>query len=377
MKERNYFQQVQKNYEEINNRWLNLHFHLLLSCAVIGIFLECIMFFVVKAVGQLNCTPEQYAVKYIIVPSAFMIAITIVSFLIVRTPKLSTSVKQYSISILFALFAFVISMVHSIFIAALASAIFPILMTVMYECQRLTFITGGICTISQALNGFFIFWDSDKKMTDLYAIDVAITIVVTILVWYSCFLMIKFCKKKRAIILTNDVERVRLQDEIVIDPLTGVGNKLALKNKTEQPLIDNQTAFFIAMLDIDGFKRINDTYGHLFGDEVLKCIGTAMLNIHVPASAYRYGGDEFCIIFDEPSLELVIEQVKMIQQHLKDEIKMPNDDGDVLLSVGITERATQKSWSALLEQADNALYESKRNANGRIVLFSKMHAPNA
>lgn len=88
------------------------------------------------------------------------------------------------------------------------------------------------------------------------------------------------------------------------------------------------------MLELDHFKEINDTYGHLFGDDVLRYVGNALRDIE-GAESYRYGGDEVCIVFTEKQIEKVLQQIQNAQDYLHDNIEIPDTKANVDASVGI------------------------------------------
>lgn len=89
------------------------------------------------------------------------------------------------------------------------------------------------------------------------------------------------------------IENAELRKMIGTDYLSGLLNRKALSNK--EAVLESEV---IVMMDLDGFKNVNDTYGHPFGDEVIKIMGEVIHeNIFHSDLAYRYGGDEFLIIF--------------------------------------------------------------------------------
>ena len=124
------------------------------------------------------------------------------------------------------------------------------------------------------------------------------------------------------------------------------------------------------MIDMDSFKHINDTYGHMVGDLFLKSFGF-ILKENKEIEAGRFGGEEFVILFSETSKEDAIMVAERIRQKVADfvfpfEEKQPN--GDLTISVGVAfspSDAIEKQ--SLLQIADERLYKAKSSGRNRVV----------
>lgn len=155
------------------------------------------------------------------------------------------------------------------------------------------------------------------------------------------------------------------------DPLTGAMNRRGILAHFQNILsrID-QPAPWLALVDLDGFKLINDTYGHAAGDAVLCAVSERILGVAEIAGSGRLGGDEFAIvIFGEMDLE----GVRAILEGLAENISRPIPFGDRMLairaSIGI-HRCTDSDVSGCLERADVALYKAKETRNAAIGEFT-------
>lgn len=361
--------QVTEGYQQINNYWMRLHFHLLVWCTWITGILEIVMYFIIDKSGGLSCPASEYWIKYIVTPVSLNIGISLLALLVYRNKKAPVILKQYMISFLFVFLAFVLALMHSGFIAVLVTAVFPVLMTIMYEDQKLTFVTAAMSVTMQFISGYFVFWDQEKVLDSSYIINLIILLTATFSTWFTCYFMIGFIRKKREIIINNDIERFQLQIKVNIDGLTNVGNKLALMSRLEENAFGSDKICCLAMLDVDEFKEINDNYGHLFGDDVLRYLGEGMRNIPIQAEAFRYGGDEFCILFWEPSMEIVIKEVAAVQKFLQDSIAIPDNKMSLAVSAGIASYEDHITPLDLLRKADHALYESKKQQGNQITIY--------
>ncbi|MEW8317849.1 MAG: GGDEF domain-containing protein [Candidatus Thiodiazotropha sp.] len=173
--------------------------------------------------------------------------------------------------------------------------------------------------------------------------------------------------------LQSEVEKLR--DEISMDALTGLFNRRAL-NKRMNELIesygDTATPFSILMLDIDHFKRFNDSFGHIIGDEVIRRVGlvmrTELRELDFPA---RYGGEEFTVLLPETDITHALGIARTIHQSVAKLILVKRSTKErlpsVTVSVGAASFRHGDSSESLLERADQALYQAKESGRNRIV----------
>lgn len=148
-----------------------------------------------------------------------------------------------------------------------------------------------------------------------------------------------------------------LRQEIMKDPLTGTLNRVGLRGAWNE-LAAEATA--VASVDIDHFKKINDTYGHASGDRALQHVAEAM---RVPgAIPVRISGDEFIIILTKDPRETMEE----IMERVRVPVLVKGNKILVTISVGIQENNPNMTLSQLLDLSDNAMYVSKRNGRDTI-----------
>jgi diguanylate cyclase (GGDEF)-like protein len=170
--------------------------------------------------------------------------------------------------------------------------------------------------------------------------------------------------------------RQALSHQANTDALTGLPNRLALTQDLEQlDRISRRSGrgYCLAMCDVDFFKRYNDTYGHLAGDEALRRVAmTLQAGIRECDRVYRYGGEEFLIVFPEQTTAEALIPVQRTLDQLSGqalEHRTGGPTGVITLSVGISGFAAGKPLTsqALLADADQALYQAKSTGRNRIV----------
>ena len=171
------------------------------------------------------------------------------------------------------------------------------------------------------------------------------------------------------------------------DDLTGLLGRRALNER----LKSLGHSYTIAMLDVDHFKRFNDTHGHDVGDEVLKLVASRIGRVGSGGTAYRYGGEEFCIVFPRKSVEdcveplgRVREQIAGYQMSIRDRALRPvrsrdgsskrgatrlgNSHVSVTISAGVAARSEDCPVAAeVLVAADHKLYRAKKDGRNRVV----------
>ena len=175
--------------------------------------------------------------------------------------------------------------------------------------------------------------------------------------------------------LRDDLERAR--GEALVDPLTGVLNRKGFEKQLDallaQPLAEGQSHCLV-MLDIDHFKTVNDTHGHVMGDRVIQGLGE-ILRVSVPNpahSAARYGGEEFAIVLPQCSLldgAKIAETVRIRTKAMKVRNRVTQDVlFSVTISGGVAAMRPGDDAAALIARADAALYASKHGGRDRVTM---------
>jgi diguanylate cyclase len=152
----------------------------------------------------------------------------------------------------------------------------------------------------------------------------------------------------------------RMRELADTDELTGLFNRRALKNAMT-PLIAAEQPLALILLDLDGFKAVNDQYGHGAGDQLLQEIGQRLCTAApAPASVARLGGDEFAILLpggDQASARSLADRALLA---LVKPIALPAATVRIGASAGVASAVGETSINALFSEADGALYAAKR-----------------
>ena len=160
------------------------------------------------------------------------------------------------------------------------------------------------------------------------------------------------------------------------DPLTGVYNRQHVERRAEAILDDAaQTGEAVGMLlvDLDEFKQLNDTHGHLAGDAVLRELTERIRSLIRPVDVLgRYGGDEFVFLLREATREHCRDVAERIRRSIADESLAPDDTVPTTVSIGAVHRPADAETDllTLLERADGALYQAKEAGKNRVQLWA-------
>jgi diguanylate cyclase len=168
------------------------------------------------------------------------------------------------------------------------------------------------------------------------------------------------------------VELDRVSAQARHDPLTGALNRKGLDEAIEREVSNarrKQRPLCLALLDIDNFKKINDTLGHNVGDSALAHLASVTRGCLRPQDTLaRYGGEEFVVIMPDTSMDAGIEAMTRLQRELSKQIFL---EGTVKIlitfSAGVAELAPEESGMEAIKRADQAMFLAKRSGKNRVL----------
>ena len=200
--------------------------------------------------------------------------------------------------------------------------------------------------------------------------DASLLAIIVAIIAYFVFIRPKD-QQIRAIMAALEESRLDAENLARFDVLTGVLSRRAIFDAFDAEVEHAKryvTALACLMLDLDHFKTINDTYGHQFGDEVLRRIA-GVISEHCRTNDHlgRYGGEEFLIILPETRINGATKLAERIRSAVA-ETSLDRKAERITLSIGVAEwRNDDDSTSRLISQADRALLEAKAAGRNRII----------
>jgi len=175
-------------------------------------------------------------------------------------------------------------------------------------------------------------------------------------------------------VLNSELEHKVAQLETLVneDPLTGISNRRRFFHEADRLLHEyreNGLGLFLAIVDIDDFKSVNDTYGHIIGDSVLKRFVATVLSVVGEEVCFaRLGGDEFVLIQYRCSAEETYKKIEAIRLKIASIKHIDGIDVQFTISIGVAQlRQSDHAIDDLIARADEKLYEAKRKGRNRVM----------
>ena len=175
--------------------------------------------------------------------------------------------------------------------------------------------------------------------------------------------------------INNALEYQHAMKLAMHDPLTGVFNRLAMDSMASREIElaqRNKSSLSMIALDIDFFKKVNDTYGHAFGDCVLKHLTECVKQCTRATDAmFRYGGEEFNLILNNTELSGALELAERIRQNIEQTPCTCNGKSiNITASMGISVLNEDDSKTSFFKRADDALYQAKAAGRNQVVFVN-------
>jgi diguanylate cyclase len=254
----------------------------------------------------------------------------------------------------------------------------PILVSVFYFQHRKVIFAFGLSLICF----LHLYWARLSEL-DIYELSDLFAMPAVLLVGgvVALGIMERGAELLRYLRSTLESEQELLVKNIIMDKLAKTDALTELYNHMSfheylDKLIEqgekHNLPFQLAVLDIDHFKKVNDTYGHRAGDAVLKQVATVIREmVSLNDFPARYGGEEFAVLFTDISLEAALEQCEQIRSKLSSMTYQVLGGNAVTISIGIHSYRQGCNKEDLFSGADEALYAAKRIGRNRTVVYSE------
>jgi diguanylate cyclase len=169
-----------------------------------------------------------------------------------------------------------------------------------------------------------------------------------------------------------EAELEHVSEQVSQDQLTGVLNRRGLDEAMQREMARaerRKSGLCVAVLDLDNFKKLNDTFGHQAGDDALIHLTKVVRKTLRPTDTVaRYGGEEFIILFSETDLEQAVLVMRRLQRELTKRFFLHNNERLLItFSAGVAMLAPGESQDALFARADKAMYQAKVQGKNRVV----------
>jgi diguanylate cyclase (GGDEF)-like protein len=162
-----------------------------------------------------------------------------------------------------------------------------------------------------------------------------------------------------------------LAQAAIVDSASGLFNRLYFQNRLQEELqraTRQATTLSLQMIDVDAFKAVNDSYGHLTGDSIIKDVADILRrSVRVFDVCARYGGDEFAVVMPGSGLQSATAVAERIRRRIAERQPPLSLEPSITVSIGVAELQPGEQARDLIDRADRALYEAKKAGKNRVV----------
>ncbi len=291
----------QSGYAGIEHAWLNLHYKTTIGLLLLACLVEVIMGIMLIHSDMLSTTAGMFILKFMVFPMGVNLMLVLFDTLVLKSRRFSYRQKIFIVSLVFAAMCLVLYTVHSAFTAMYYLFAIAIMLTTIYASYRLTLTVSAASIASVIISELFIVWDVDKQSifdNTLRMSNFVISILILIAFSIACMVAIRYEQRRNETSIQMEKERQHLQQSLKVDEMTGIFNRNALHAAMKGVEgLNPADKYILAIADIDHFKQVNDQYGHHVGDHCIAAFADILKESSPKATPYRYGGDEFCLLF--------------------------------------------------------------------------------
>lgn len=358
-------------YEQLLKGISLKHYRTFIFVAIIQLAVEIIYYFMLGPRHLLFLSPQKYLILYIALPTAINIVSLTITWLMLKSAdskKASWIITIESLIVLSGIYFF-----HNLFEVLCLTFFILTTLTLVYGERSLTIFTGIAAIFSKVgidlvlrytplmhrKYGFHLvnLYQSGSERSDLNIFNNILYIISILFTVFIGITMISLEGKKQ---LIHDMSK---------DSLTGLYNRKSVMEYLER-LLERKVSGIVILMDLDGFKQVNDKLGHPFGDKVLKDTAEViMTNFRSEDVVARLGGDEFMVVAKTLSLQNAIEKCDNLINNIEN--TYTSDDGEqvkIEASIGVAEfPADGDSLDSLYQTVDKALYKAKELGKGQII----------
>lgn len=371
-------------------------------CTLIIALTELALYFYVK--GPDGVLWNDFCVSNFYVPLAINLSVLVALTIIINNPNVKPVIMNYACVIGFVIVCTVVVTAHNDYPVLLAVFVVPVLWSTVFEDKLLCSATNVLCLIgilqltvtssiggrtsqiivnaddlardlgvkiadgTKYIDGDMLVDMSRRTNTNTLWLNIILGIVLVTMARLFAHLMLVQLQKKDTMLQTHEKDNMALEKQLLRDQMTGLYNHTAfyefldrcVKMKGDEPLT-------LAVVDIDDFKKVNDTYGHDNGDEVILTLSKIMQE-HCGTDNYvcRYGGEEFAVIFPNSREK----DARQIMLNILDAFRNTHYDwhsGSITFSCGVFQCSPYRmNAEEFFQITDKLLYKAKHNGKNQV-----------
>ena len=353
---------------EVFTDWRNRLFSASFTAIIILCFVYVAVFFIFLLTGnfeQSGESPFWYVIQRIVIPLAICFSSFFTCKALCKKCNVDYKKNLYAMRTLTTV-ATVITIFNNYFVLVFAVPTISVIASLSFGNKKL--IMNNLLFIYIGLLVAFFTFAVDPVHTGQY-LYISTTIGITVIYYFalSVFAMSLATVNKKTIDIAHDSLKHRevLLNKLNLDSLTGLYNKGYLTQYLAT--IIGKPNYYLAIMDLDHFKSVNDKYGHLSGDEILVRFAHIVdFQTKFDTHSFRFGGDEFVIVYKGQQQDFLT-ILGNISQELKSQVFDFADDLKLTASIGVTAILPSDSTESVFERSDKLMYQAKNTGRDRCI----------
>lgn len=358
-----------------NRKWRKKVFRSSLIAAFVILSIEMFTFLAYIIMGLMDVSIGKYLIGRLAVPSMINFGALFIYRFIESKSKVKDDTKNLLLAIVILLLCGVVALFHNFYFILWIVPTLAIFYSTLFNDPRImkNIIWGAVIEAFLAFMVSLINKNFTFRLTFSYLI---VTIFFICGEYLIARKIIEHHAEQQEMICNDIIKQQELLERLDLDPSTKLYNRKTfdrhveevIENSNEQEIF-GERRYFMLMFDLDHFKAINDTYGHLCGDRVLLGISSILQKYtEGKGRAYRYGGEEFVVIL-EPCKKI---EAYSVSEQIRRLLKERTFDFDVNKKITVSIGAVwyEKGWDSVrwIAEADKLLYQAKNSGRDRVVI---------
>ena len=322
-----------------------------------------------------NDSPLSYTLSYVVLPTLINMECAAIFHYVEYKTKFSERVKNIFLIVVFDTLCLTTALVNNALHMISLSFLLPVFLSALFgnkKMTRFTFVMAFISYLITMVNG--IYYTTLKE--PMVYLDYIAGIVLLCAGYMVARSIIIYEQKNNRTLKEYNQRQEEMIEEMKKDSLTKLYNHNTFYETLNEQIKKGraeQKTVSLSILDIDNFKRVNDTYGHVMGDKVLIRLSQLMKKYETESMIMaRYGGEEFCILFYDLLVSEAYATLEAMRLEFSHIIFHDIDDARVTFSAGLVELVElSDNATALVEKADTAMYVAKREGKNKVIIYEE------
>ncbi len=358
--------------EDIYTKWQKFLLRLSWGGFFVVATFEIVVFLFFFHSDFLNRPVLEYLFLRLFLPSGLnLVSVSVCSFLI-NYSKIDIRWKNFFSVVAVFVLCSVVGIFHNYFRFLFVMFGLPIILCAVFADRKILLQLLLCSFISFCIAVYTMYHDfTGTNYVEIWT-TVICAFIFIIMVYFISMGIVRYQSDQIDFIYAASQKQIELIHELKIEPLTKLYNRTALDGAMRSFMRKFEEGKFVphmVLMDLDYFKKVNDTFGHVAGDEVLtKLAEIIKINMHGIRRAFRFGGEEFVLLFEADSTEEISAVVNNIRRDLSQVQWTFNPGQPMTLSAGIAKLLPGQSDKDWFNTADQVMYRAKENGRDRVII---------